>query len=262
MIKPATVAGVATIAAAAAVAVAGAMILLDGNGNDGDSAADLPPATPSAADGESGSGGGGGGDGPFLYPQPEQVAPGHREWPLSSMEARQRGGEAFNAAKDKPQFEGVVNGIRLWSFEHAFRDASVERKVCGGGEFAEGRVVDRLTFDYLPPGTSAFGPQSEGICEDGSVEGTGQMFVADVPTFTIYYQPGERAFGQDAAADRIEPATVQGQPGVIIRPLTEEGFGRTWVAFATPNGMIVVEASDMPLDEALKIAEGVRCADC
>jgi hypothetical protein len=178
------------------------------------------------------------------------------------MEARQRGAEAFNAAKGKPQFEGVVNGIRLWSFEHAYADSSVERKLCGGGEYVDGRVVERLTFEYLPPGTAAFGPQGEGVCEEGTVEGPGQMFVADVPTFTIYYQPGERAFGQDATTDQVEAATVQGQPGVIIKPLTEEGFGRTWVAFATKNGMIVVEASEMPLDEALKIAEGVRCADC
>lgn len=136
------------------------------------------------------------------------------------------------------------------------------KTVCGGGDYVEWREVKTLVFGYLPPGTATYGPQQEAVCKDGSVGWTGQHFVAFNTTFDIWYESGERAFGQDGAVSRIEAATVQGQPGLVIRPLTEEGFGRTWVVFATSNGMIGADARDMPLDEALKIAEGIRCESC
>jgi hypothetical protein len=122
--------------------------------------------------------------------------------------------------------------------------------------------VDKLVFNYLPPGTAAVTPQQEVVCEDGSVAGAGQHFLTDGPTFDIWYESGERGFPQDAPAERVSAGKVQGRPAVVIRPLTEEGFGRTWVVFTTKNGMIVLDARDMPLDEALKIAEGIRCESC
>ena len=202
-----------------------------------------------------------GGTGP-VYLEPVPLVPGKYESPLASLEAREQGMAALNAEKGKPQFEGVINGIRLWSYEHAFNDVSVMKVVCGGGDYVEWRLVNKLVFSYLPPGTAAVTPQNEAVCADGSVAWAGQHFLTDGPTFGIWYESGEWAFPQDAPAERVAAGKVQGRPAVIIRPLTKEGFGRTWVVFATKNGMIVVDAQEMPLAEALKIAEGIRCESC
>ena len=253
MRKPLIIAGIVLVLAGAAAAT-GLALAFGGGGDRDDSSARLQAVTPTIV--------GDGSAGGFFYLEPVPLVPGKYPWPLGSQAAQERGMAALNAEKGKPQFEGTVNGIRLWSSEHGYTDGSV-KVVCGGGDYAEWRLVEKLVFTYLPPGTAAEGPQQEVLCADGSVAGAGQHFVVtDGPTFRIWYESGERAFANEATAKGVQAATVQGRPAVIVRPLTEEGFGRTWVVFATKNGMIQVDAIDMPLDQALKIAEGVRCETC
>jgi hypothetical protein len=197
------------------------------------------------------------------YLEPVPLVPGKYESPLASREAWDRGIAASNAEKDGPQFEGVVNGFRIWSYEHALRDESVMKPVCGGEDYTEWRLVEKLKFTYLPPGTAAEAPQQEAMCPDGSAGWTGQNFVIrDGPALVIWYETGERAFPVAAPADRVAAGEVQGRPAVTIRPVTEEGFDVSWVAFATDHGFIGIHAVNLLLGETIKIAEGVTCETC
>lgn len=216
------------------------------------SAAEETPALPASAEI--------GGGAPPYYLEPILLVPGDyvdSSFPFEAV--AERGLAVAEAEKDKPKFQGMVNGFRLYSFERAFEDPSVEKNSCVAVEFP---LTDELKFNYLPPGTFARSPQFAGKCSDGSTAFVMQSFVTKHGTFDISYQPGERAFGHDASAERVSATTVAGRPGVIIRPLVEEGFGQSWVAFATGNGFIVVDARNLPLSETLKIAEGVKCASC
>jgi hypothetical protein len=52
------------------------------------------------------------------------------------------------------------------------------------------------------------------------------------------------------------------RPGVVIRPVSADGVGQSWVAIPLADGLLVVEAHDMPLTEIMGIAEGIECANC
>ncbi len=153
----------------------------------------------------------------------------------------------------------MVNGFRIYGWEDAARDPSLEQKECVSVSFP---IVDFLEFTYLPPGTSLRSPQYAGMCADGSTAWVNQEFESPAASFSIAYELGERAIGTDATAERISGATIGGRPGVIIKPLIEEGNGQSIVAFPLGEGFIVVGASQLPISETLKIAEGVRCVDC
>lgn len=198
-----------------------------------------------------------GGGGPPSYLEPVPIVPGDYVPPWEQAAAMERGIAAVNADSQKAQFfTGTVGEFRLYGFDQPF---SVEKKRCVAVEFP---LVDRLKFNYLPPGTKARSPQYAGVCADGSVGFVLQEFTTRNTSFDIAYEPGERAFGHEASAERISATTIGGRPAVVIQPSTEEGYGRSWAAVATDNGFIIVDAHELPLSETIKIAEGVECASC
>jgi len=201
-----------------------------------------------------------GGDGPPLYRRPVQLVPGNYVSPAESPEAQARGAAAAEAAAGKAQFDGTVNGIRLYSFAKAAADPSVARDPCRGE--ITFRESSSLVFRHLPPGTMAKGPQYEAVCDDGSKVSLGQQFATLSTDFDVWIVFGEPAFGHDASADRVKPTSIGGRAGVTIEPLTPEGFGRSWAAVPLGSGLLVVDARNLPLEEVLKIAEGVACTVC
>jgi hypothetical protein len=199
----------------------------------------------------------GGGGAPPSYLEPVPIVPGDYVPPWEEAGAMERGIAAVNADSQKGQFfTGTVGEFRLYGFDQPF---SVEKKRCVAVDFA---LVDTLKFNYLLPGTKARGPQYAGVCADGSVQFVLQEFTTRNTSFDIAYEPGERAFGHEASAERISATTIGGRPAVVIRPSTEEGYGRSSAAVATDNGFIGVDAHELPLAETVKIAEGVECASC
>jgi hypothetical protein len=201
----------------------------------------------------------GGGGSPPYYVEPLRLVPGDYVPPWANPEAIERGLAAATLEKQKPQFTGTVGEFRVYGFEQAIGDPAVEKKRCMVGKFPP--AAD-LKFSYLPPGTFARSPQFAGVCPDGSAAFVMQSFITGHTSFDVLYEPGERAFGHDASAERVSAATIASRPAVMIRPLTEEGFGRSWVAVTTDGGFIVVDARDFPLSETIKIAEGVECTGC
>lgn len=200
-----------------------------------------------------------GGGSPPEYLQPVPLVPGEYKPPSASQEAWDKWAKAVDASRGKPQFNGVVNGFRIYGWKDAAEDPALEQKECVSVEFPE---VDLLEFTYLPPGTALRSPQYAGVCADGSTAWVNQEFELPAASFSIGYELGERAIGTDAAAERVSAATVAGQPGVIIRPLIEEGNGQSIVAFTLGKGFIVLGASELPISETINIAEGVRCESC
>lgn len=199
------------------------------------------------------------GGGPPEYAQPVPIVPGDYKPPSTSLEARQKEEAALTAARGKPQFNGMVNGFRIYGWEDASRDPSLQQKECVAVEF---HPVDIFQFTYLPAGTFAISPQYAGVCVDGTTAWVTQDFVYSYGRFSVGYELGERAIGTDATAERVSEATIAGRPGVIIRPIIEEGNGQSIVAFAMDKGFILVGAVNLPLSETLKIAEGIICAAC
>lgn len=168
----------------------------------------------------------------------------------------QRGLEAAEKDAEKPQFDGVVNGFRVYSRERVLQDLSVEKSRCRVSEFVES---SQIVISYVPPGSFAKSPVFRGVCPDGSTAFVMQSFGTWHGAFDVIYSPGERAFEATASKNRVRPL---GDADVVIEPLTEEGFGRSWVARATNAGFLLVDADGLPLDESLKILDGTSCDAC
>jgi len=166
----------------------------------------------------------------------------------------------------KPKFEGVLNGIRLYPTD---AEAAAQRKwACtgAGGQGVEhppmSAVVGtpmEIVPTYLPPGAEetippAFPPV---VCKgtvayverDWGIRGKGDFYI-------IRYQ-GERAIDVDAPAERLSAATVGGKPAVLVKPLVE-GYDYSTVILAEDFGITVVAAFGLPLEETIKIAEGLK----
>ena len=166
---------------------------------------------------------------------------------------------AASVDAQKPTFEGTTAGVRLYSFEHTFSDPSVERKQCVVGSFRE---ADDLKFTHLPGGTYANGPQFAGICGSGEVAYIMREFTTKHGSFQIVFAYGEGAFGHDAPVERVRAEKIGERDGVVISPVVEEGFGRGWAAYATKNGIVMVDGHNLPSSELVKIAGGVECSVC
>lgn len=196
-----------------------------------------------------------------IYPEPVRLTAGEYRSPATAtQELREEGLRTQQEEELKPRFEGTVNGIRLYVAWN--EEPGVRKVVCGGDKYVSFPEVDYLSFGYLPAGTFALSPQHAAICEDGSTAGFGQDFATITTGFQVRYSSGERAFPHDASAERISEGNVSGQDAVFIRPVNDLGYGRSYIAWATPGGLLILDASNMPFDESLKIAEGVQCTNC
>jgi hypothetical protein len=195
-----------------------------------------------------------------MYDEPVPVEPGEYESPGGRPEAAQRGMEAYAAEKDEPRFAGVLNGIELGDW--ARLDEVIREHCRGGGLSADLKEVSGLSYGYLPPGTAAWGPQVARYCENGDLSSVSQEFLVTNASFVIRYKAGKPFVAHDAPERRVAAASLDGNRAVVIRPITEEGFGRSWVAFLAGDGLIEVEGRDLPVEQTMKIAEAIKCDLC
>jgi hypothetical protein len=165
----------------------------------------------------------------------------------------------------KPRFEGVVNGIRLYGPD---ADAAVQRKdACSEASRDE---VEHLTMSdvagtamdivptYLPAGAEEVDPMSPPVACRGTLVSVERWWVIrGKGNFFIARRQGEQAIDTDASADRVSPTTVGGKRAVLIKSLTPEGYGQSAVIVAEEFGITIVSAFDLPLEETVKIAEGL-----
>jgi hypothetical protein len=166
----------------------------------------------------------------------------------------------------KPRFEGVVNGIRLYATN---ADVPPQRNwACTGATPEE---VEHVSMDavagtpmeiiptYLPAGAEEVDAALPPVICKGTVAYVEREWIIrrDDADFRIQCREGERVVDIDASADRVSASTVRGKPAVLVEPLTPDGYGRSIVIMAEDFGFTVVSAFGLPLEETVKIAEGL-----
>jgi len=166
----------------------------------------------------------------------------------------------------KPRFEGVVNGIRLYRTD---ADPAVRRKwVCTGArdeEVAHPAMSDvagtpmEIIPTYLPPGAEEQPSMWPPVICKGVVAYVDRVWIVrgKGDFFIIRYQ-GEQAMDISASADRVSAATVGGKRAVLVAPITPDGYGQSSVILAEDFGITIVSADGLPLEETVKIAEGLQ----
>ena len=167
----------------------------------------------------------------------------------------------------KPTFEGVVNGIRLYSLD---AEAAVQRE--SACNYVKPEELEYVTMSdvagtpmeivptYLPAGAEEVDPMwPPMVCKGilASVERQWLVRGKGVDIF-IYRRQGEHATATDASPERVSAGTVSGKPAVLVEPLTPEGYGYSSVIVAEDFGLTVVSAFGLPLEETIKIAEGLK----
>ena len=166
----------------------------------------------------------------------------------------------------KPRFEGVVNGIRLYSL--AAGPALQRKDACWGAKPGEGEELTmsavagtpmEIIPTYLPPGAEEVDPMEPPVaCKGIVVSVQRHWIIRGKGDFFIWHREGEQAIATDASADRVSAATVGGKPAVLVAPLAPDGFGLSTVIVAEEFGLTLVVGLDLPLEETVKIAEGLK----
>jgi len=164
----------------------------------------------------------------------------------------------------KPKFEGTINGIRIYS-----PDASAEewrKDACTDAKPEEvehpdisalaGTPMD-IVPTYLPPGAEETDPRSTPTVCKGTIAYTERRWgITGKGEFYVIRRQGEQAIDLDVPERRISAATVAGKPAVLVAPIVE-GYDYSGVVVADDIGITVV-AGLLPLDEIVKIAEGLK----
>jgi hypothetical protein len=166
----------------------------------------------------------------------------------------------------KPTFEGVVNGIRLYTLDAG---PDLQRKdACSDAKPDE---VEHLTMSavagtpmeiiptYLPPSAEEVDPMWPPVACKGILASVERQWIIRGNDVDIYIRrrQGEHAIATDASPERVSAGTVAGKPAVLVEPLTPEGYGYSAVIVAEDLGLTVVSAFGLPLEETVKIAEGL-----
>jgi hypothetical protein len=164
--------------------------------------------------------------------------------------------------QDKPiaaQHVGeIINGIRILDFGQS------AARACPGKQQAADLPFPFLAT-YLPPNSFEMAKPWVGTCPNGEIDSAGRSFQIGgegaLAIFGIVYaaaEPVAYGFGD------IEPMTINDWPAVAIAPAKNNGVevGQGAVVMDTPNGVIEVSGSGMPLDELVKIAQGLKCDKC
>jgi hypothetical protein len=166
----------------------------------------------------------------------------------------------------KPRFEGVVNGIRLYRTGAA---VTVQRKwACSDAKpedvqhpamSAVAGTPMEIVPTYLPPDAEEVAPTwPPVVCKGVLVYVERGWVTPGRGWFSIYRYEGEQAIDVDASVDRVSAASIGGKAAVLVKPLTPEGFGYSMVIVAEDFGLTVVAADGLPIEETVKIAEGLK----
>ncbi len=201
------------------------------------------------------------GGGPQPYPTPIPVMPGDWVPPATEPENVDRIPEVYAGEAGKPLFAGVVNGFRFYTKDDEFQRLPCESTAVS----ARNVTADALPFDvtYFPPGTAEEIHPYLQTCPDGTLHFAVRGFAIGAAGFSVAYFGGELAIQNDSIAeDRVQAAEVHGKAGVIVRPITPEGHGESIAVWPAMDGFMRIYATDLPLEETLKIAEGVTCEGC
>ena len=191
---------------------------------------------------------------PPSYALPSAVTPGDYEPVRSGKSAR----AILEPLGFEPATGDEINGIRLFDY---YTEYFHYKDLCGESDFKEFREYDALDFDWLPPGTSAVGPEAAAMCPDDSVAGIGQEFMTCCSMFQVWYSVGKRALLHQGAGGGKFAGEINGSAAVVVAQ-SEEGWSHSQVGLTTSKGIMMLEAWDMPLEDVMNIAMRIRCDMC
>ena len=166
----------------------------------------------------------------------------------------------------KPRFEGVVNGIRLYSLDAGpdvqRKDACSDAKPEEAEELTMSDVAGtpmEIIPTYLPPGAEEVDPMEPPVACKGIVANVQRWWIIrGKADFYVSRRQGEQAIATDASAERVSAATVGGKSAVLVAPLAPDGFGQSAVIMAEDFDITIVSGLDLPMEETMKIAEGLQ----
>lgn len=220
-------------------------------GGPGGAGQEAPPTVPAGV-----------GSGPGYYETPVPVSEGEWTPPVFAEEgAFERGWAAEEEEAARPEFHGTVNDFAFLPDGDPALRSIIHCDITTSKEAASDTPLP-YEITYLPPGTAEEGPPYVLLCPDGLIGRAARFFTVQGATLAVSYFSGEPVIDSFSSADRVEGAIIQGRPGVVVRPLTPEGYGSGLVGFRLEEGFITVRGRHLPLDELMKVAEGIECAGC
>ena len=167
----------------------------------------------------------------------------------------------------KPRFEGVLNGIQVYATgspsppgrEWACTDAKPEEIQHVDMSAVAGTAME-IVPTYLPAGADEVSSTLPSVICKGTVAYVEREWsIRDKGAdLFIARREGERVIDIDASYERVATATVAGKPAVVVAPLTADGYGYSMAILAEDFGITVVRVFGLPLEETIKIAEGLR----
>ena len=188
----------------------------------------------------------------------------------------------FNEDAQKPRFNQEINGILVGPTAAGpdYSGLCTEPGVTPqwvGPEIAVGAVVD-VNPAYLPEGVELSWPwMPADVTEcDGTVVSVLKEYhvsakYSDQHTGVLLWSGGGfsiwrmlstiRAFPLSGAAERMGPISIAGRPAVLMRAVmpggVDIGMGHMAIVIAEDFGLTVLQGDGLPLEEFIKIAEGL-----
>jgi len=216
----------------------------------------LPQGTPSTTSP------GGGGEGPLPYASPIARATGAFPVPAYDPANSERNKSIVDVQRSLPPFSGDIAGFRLYLMGDTPRKWPCED--------AEATTNDDTPAEKMPFAVSYFTPGTvEEVrpylrtCPDGAVYYAFRTFHVGPAQYTVSLTGGERAILNDEwKVGHVKESVVHGQEAVVVEPWHPDGYGSSMVAWPAANGFLMVRANALPVQEVLKIAEGVTCPGC
>lgn len=190
-------------------------------------------------------------------PSPERIAEIQAEIPVFH--------ELLEEEFEKSKFTGVVNGIRIVAdaaeIENRCSELGVRAKYVPI-EAARGTALD-IVPSYLPEVSVEFTESAAATACAGEVVVFSRTFSYNPDgvsrgDFGIARFQGEHAVSVETSAGRLEAATIRGYPALLIHTVGTSLQGPGTVVVAEEFGVTIVHGFGVPLEELIKVAEGLQ----
>jgi hypothetical protein len=207
-----------------------------------------------------------GGAGGSPYQSPRTLRSGSYVPPVHSVPGATARGMAAQAIDErKPRFGGWMNGIYFVRPGESPPQDPRAGTVCPRSEVraaSEEQVRQHPRFpelSYVLPGMSEVETPSGSLCRDRVIVIQRIFSVGpySVEVSVVRY-PGSWFVETSVSRDRLSTGQIAGRPAVVKAPVTPEGYGESAIYIREEDGVTVVGALDLPLEELTRIAEGVR----
>lgn len=176
-------------------------------------------------------------------------------------------GEEIRAAVDGAAalevFHGDVGGFLFFDpKEYGERWPFPCQHTAASNEAAEPEDVP-FGVSYFPPRTIEETKPLLRLCRHGAVYYTFREFKVGPAAFAVAFTGGDLSIPNDYfRVGYVKESELHGRTGVIVETFLPYGSGSSAAFWPSGDGYMSVRAHDLPLEELMKIVEGVTCADC